>query len=149
MEKATVKSGIKEGLSRDGFTMVEVMVSVFLMALVMTGAYALITRASALSRVARNHYVAVSLCKNRLERARTLDYASVPLLAENNVIVNDSGMPESGAMFSRTTTVNTNTVSTNCLEMVVTVKIRNQRSGQFVGEKEQMSSLYTDYELAP
>jgi prepilin-type N-terminal cleavage/methylation domain-containing protein len=149
-ERATMNRADRKGLCRAAFTMIEVMVSAFLIALIMCGAYVLITRAATLSRVARNHYVAVSLARNRLERARTMDYNSLALLAENNVIVDDNGTPCPGATFSRTTTINTNW-SANPTQKVtyvnVVVKIRNMRTGQFVGEQETSESLYTDYTL--
>jgi prepilin-type N-terminal cleavage/methylation domain-containing protein len=150
-EKATMNRADRNGLSRAAFTMIEVMVSAFLIALIMCGAYLLITRAATLSRVARNHYVAISLSRNRLEHARTMDYNSLALLAENNVIVDDNGTPCPGATFSRTTTVNTNYSADPAVKLTqisVVVKIRNIRTGQFTGEQEAESkSLYTDFSM--
>lgn len=130
-----------------GFSIVEVVVTLVLIAMVMGGAYLVLARASELSRAARNHYVAATLCKNRLERARNFDYEDLHLLAEYDLVVDDNGAPSSRGMFARTTTVNTN-VAPGLTEVKVTVKIKNKKTGQFGPGKEELSTLFTEY-LAP
>jgi Tfp pilus assembly protein PilV len=139
------RAGTKRS-SRSAFSMVEVIVSGFLIALVMAGAITLVARSMTLSRVARNHYVAISIWKNRLERARTLQYESLSLLAENNVVVDDNGTPAAGGSFSRTTTVNTNFSTDPAVKLTaitVTVKIRD-KSGLFLAEDESSESIFAD-----
>lgn len=127
--------------------MTETMVSIMLVVMVMAGAYGVIVQAAKLSRAARNHYIAITLAKNRLERCRGFDYIDLQLLAENNTVVDDNGTPDPRGMFRRTTGVNTNFV-TNATVMTkvdVSVQIRSYRSGNFGAEKEEMSSLFTEY----
>lgn len=132
---------------RSGFSIVEVVVTLVLLAMVMGGAYLVMARASELSRVARNHYIALTLCKNRLERARNFDYQDLHLLEEYDLPVDDNGAPSSRGMFARTTLVNTN-VAPGLTEVKVTVKIRNKKTGGFGPGKEELSTLFTEY-LAP
>lgn len=137
-----------------GFTILEVLVSLTLVAMVMAGAYLLITQTAQLSRAARDKYVAVTLCKNRLERARNFDYQDLHLMDEPGLVVNDNGAPYPRGMFRRITLVNTNyvppVVSTNyaggLTEVTVTVQIRNKRTGIFSSAvQETLSTLFTEY----
>lgn len=132
---------------RSGFSIVEVVVTLVLMAMVMGGAYLVISRAAQLSRTARNHYVAATLCKNRLERARNFDYQDLHLMAEYDLVVDDNGTPSSLGQFARTTEVNTN-VAPGLTEVKVIVKIKNKKTGMFGPGKEELSTLFTEY-LAP
>lgn len=142
-------------VSRRGMTIVEVVVALGFLCLVLAGAYAMLTRSAAVMRAARNHYVAVTLARNRLERAQNLDYNTLYLLRENNVLVDENGAPSSVGGFRRSTWVDTNyvmTVGTGTNLMLVTntyitvqVEIRNVRTGVFAGEKEELSSVFTWY----
>ena len=134
-------------MRRDGFTIVETVFSIVMLMMVMAGAYKIITATASLNRVVRNHYVATNLAKNRLERARNFPYADLPLLAENMVLINDNGVPNTDGRFRRTTAVNTN-YTVGVTAIIVTVDIKNLRSGNFNTEKESVSSLYTEF-LAP
>jgi len=151
MDRENVERGVMNGRSRSsvktGFTMVEVIVSLFLICLVMAGSYTLIVRAAALSRAARNHYVASILCNNRIERARNFDYEDLHLLEETSVTVNDNGYPDPDGWFSRTTTVSTNYLPM-CTKFDVVVQIRNRKTGFFGQERETESTQFTEF-LAP
>jgi len=137
----------KKYARNSGFSMVEVIVSLFLIVLVLGGGYRVIIQASKLSRAARNHYLAETLCKNRLERARNFDYGDLHLLDENSTVVNDSGYPDTTGWFSRTTTVDTNYLP-NCTQVSVVVQVKNRKTGNFGPEEESMDTLFTEY-LAP
>ncbi len=130
-------------------TLTEVVISTFLILLVMTSAYALIIRSSELSRSARRHYIAISLAKNRLERARNFLYNDLKLMAETDLTVNDNGNPDPEGRFRRTTTVNTNYVSgtppTTNTEVIVVVKIRNPHTGLFTPDNETIQTVFTEY----
>ncbi len=130
-------------LCEHGFTLVEVMVALVLVVLVLAGAYGLVVQAEMLSTVARNHYVAIAIGKNRLERARNFQYASLSLLTESDVQVDDNGAPDTTGRFKRTTAVNTN-YAAGLTEVVVTVKIKNVQTGTFGSELERISTLFTD-----
>lgn len=129
---------------RHGMTLVEVVVSTFLIVMVMSGAYLLIIQSSELSRSSRRHYIAISLAKNRLERARNFLYNDLKLMAETDLTVNDNGNPDPDGRFRRTTTVNTN-YSETLTEVIVTVKIRNPHTGLFTPDNETIRTLLTEY----
>lgn len=125
-------------------TLAEVVVATFLILLVMGSAYALIVRSSEMSRSARRHYIAISLAKNRLERARNFLYNDLKLMAETDLTVNDNGNPDPEGRFRRTTTVNP-AFATNLTEVIVTVKIRNPHTGLFTPDNETIRTLFTEY----
>lgn len=142
-----MKTRSTHAVRRDGFTIIETVLSVVVLLMVMAGAYKIITMTASLNRVVRNHYVAANLAKNRLERARNFPYADLSMLAEDKVVVNDNGVPNTTGRFRRTTTVNTNHAP-GVTAITVTVDIKNLRSGTFRTESENISSLFTEY-LSP
>lgn len=138
-----MKADGKRAGAKSGFTLVESLIAMVILAMVMAGAYALIVQAARMSRMARDHYVAVNLAKNRLERARNFQYADLRLVAENNMVVDENGNPNTAANFKRTTVVNTN-YAADVTQLTVTVQIRNFRTGSW-GAQEQMSSLFASF----
>ncbi len=134
--------------TKSGISIVEVVVALGLLSLVMAAAYPVLITASRISRVARNHYIAVALAQNRMERARTLNYGDLGYLVESNVVVNDLGSPLAEGNFRRTTSILTNS-GANLARFSVQVDIRNLRSRQFVGESESLSTYMTKYEVMP
>lgn len=134
--------------TKSGISIVEVVVALGLLSLVMAAAYPVLITASRISRVARNHYIAVALAQNRMERARTLNYGDLGYLVESNVVVNDLGSPLAEGNFRRTTSILTNSWA-NLARFSVQVDIRNLRSRQFVGESESLSTYMTKYEVMP
>jgi type II secretory pathway component PulJ len=129
-------------------TLTEVVVAICLLVMVMGGAYSLIVRSSELSRSARRHYIAISLAKNRLERARNFLYNDLKLMAETDLTVNDNGNPNPNGRFRRTTTVNTN-YAASLTEVIVVVKIRNPHTGLFTPDSEATRTLFTEYLAKP
>ena len=129
---------------RRGMTVTEVVIATSLILLVMAGSYALIVRASELSRSARRHYIAISLAKNRLERARNFLYSDLQLLAETDLTIDENGNPDPKGQYRRSTTVDT-VSRTNLTEVVVDVKIRNPHSGLFTPDHETIRTLFTEY----
>jgi type II secretory pathway pseudopilin PulG len=130
--------------SRNGFTLVEAVVSTALLVLVIGGSFALVNRSQALIYAARNHYVAINISRARLERARNFAYDQLQGLAESNVVVNDSGSPASDGYFRRTTQVITN-YQPGLTKIDVRTDIRNSRTLEFTGDNENVASLYTEY----
>jgi len=126
-----------------GFTVIEVMVSLLILVLVVAGGYSLIARAANLSRAARHHYVAISLAKNRIERTRNFEFKDLNLLGESDVVMDANGSPVPSGWYSRTTTVSTN-YGPGLTEIVVTVKIRNMKTGGFGTEQESLRTLLAD-----
>lgn len=138
------ESTVKDTSYKKGFTLVEALVSVALLGIVIAGSYVLMNRSAQLVRSARNHYLAINLGKNRIERARTMRYSDLTLLAEQNVIVDDNGVPFSAGDFRRTTIVDTNTAA-GLTAITVSNEVRNVRTRQFQNESESVSSLFTEY----
>ena len=135
-------------MRRSGFTLLEVVMTLFLLAVVLAGAYMVMSRAADLSRSARHHYIAINLAKNRLERARNFAYGDLHLLTENNVVVDDNGVPDTTGRFRRSTVVVTN-YAPNLTRITVTVNLKNRKTGSWVvggaTESETVASLFTPY----
>jgi len=145
----------EKNASRSAFTILEVVFAMSIIFLVFGGAFLVIRQSCMLVRSSRNQYVATSLCDNRLERARTLSYNSLWELAENQMIVNENGVPDPNAQFRRTTAVNTNYVTTAVdatvtnTQITVTVEIHDMTTGNYSGQQEQMSDIFANYTLSP
>jgi hypothetical protein len=133
---------------RHGMTLTEVVVATFLILLVLSSSYVLIIKSSELSRSSRRHYIAISVAKNRLERARNFLYNDLKLMAETNLTVNDNGNPDPDGRFRRTTIVNTN-YAPGLTEVTVDVKIRNPHTGLFTPDHEMIQTLFTEYLVNP
>ena len=124
-----------------GFTLAEVMVALALLVMFIVGAYQAVISALWLNQTARDHYVAINLANNRVERARNLQYASLPSLAENQLVMDADSLPNTdNGMYRRTTLVNTN-YGSNLTEVAVQVDIRNRRTGQFSGVNEALATV--------
>ena len=52
-----------------------------------------------------DYYVAVTIAKNRIERARAFEFEDLPLLGESNVRLSCAGVPDPYGRFIRTTEV--------------------------------------------
>jgi hypothetical protein len=135
---------VKAGVANSGFTLVEAVISAMLLALAIAGSYMLIAQTGRLIRGARNHYVAVNVAKSRVERARGFQYSDLWLLRETNLVVDYNGVPLSAGEYRRSTIVNTN-YQPNLTLVTVDVEMRNQKTQLFVGEKESVACLFTEY----
>lgn len=139
-----MSGGSGKCIRRSGFTLVEVVIALALIVIVLGGAYSLVIHAARVSRMARDHYIAVNLAKNRIERARNFRYADLYLLAESNQVMDENGGPSDSGRFRRTTAVDS--VSRPGMTVVtVTVRVRSLRTGAFGNEGESMSTMLTDY----
>lgn len=134
----------REPLTRGGFSIVELMVAVLILALVIAGAYPIVMQGERLQRQARDHYLAICMAKNRLERCRNFDYKDLYLFAESNLVVNAAGSAYAEGGFRRTTVVQTN-YAPRLTEIAVTVEIKNRSAAAFQGEKETLKTLFTKY----
>lgn len=135
---------MKQTGSTRGFTLIEAIISAALLAMVIAGSYKILGQASRLMRTSRNHYIAINIGKNRLERARLLEYDQLTMLAETNILVDTSGLPSSAGDFRRSTILNTN-VTPGLMMLTVNTEIRNTMTQAFTGEVESVSSLFTSY----
>ena len=129
---------------KQGFTLVEAVISAVLLLMVVGGSYSLVNRSAQLIYSARNHYLAVNIARARLERARTFTYDQLMTLSETNIVVDDSGNPLSTGYFRRSTMVNTN-YQVGLTKIEVRTDIRNSRDLTFKDDYESVASLYTEY----
>ena len=129
---------------KQGFTLIEAVISLVLVVLVLGGSYAMISQSTRGIYAARNHYVAINISRARLERVRNFTYDQLITLTETNVVVNDSGIPQSEGYFRRTTLVNTN-YQAGLTKVEVITDIRDSKTLSFRGDYESVASLFTEY----
>jgi prepilin-type N-terminal cleavage/methylation domain-containing protein len=124
-----------------GFTLAEVMVSLLVLIIFILCAYQTVTAALWMNQQARDHYVAINLANNRLERARNLQYASLASLSESQLLMDADSVPHAlNGNYRRTTLVNTN-YGANLTEIFVQVDIRSRKTGLFAGESETVATV--------
>jgi len=145
-----------------GMTVLELAIALALMALVLTAAFPMIDGMMSRFQMARDHYVAATLCQGRIERARGVPYSDINLLVEHDMLVDDFGNPSSpGGRFRRTTTVVADSPAEGLAAMTVRTDIcicsrwgwrkvfHPIKSGahvcRFTDEHEQMSFIFTEY----
>lgn len=133
-----------EKRARDGFSIMETIISMVLLSIVIAASYTLITRSASAIRSARNHYIAVNIAKARIERARNFNFNELYLLGETAVVVDDNGNPLSKGGYRRSTTVTTN-YQPGLTRIVVGTEIRDWRSNTFKGDSETVAGLFTEY----
>ncbi|MCE9614980.1 MAG: hypothetical protein K8T26_11925 [Lentisphaerae bacterium] len=128
--------------SRAGVGLIEVVIALFIFAGSVAGMCALVLMVREASDRARDHYVAVNLAKNRLERAKSFGFSQLSLFAENQVPMNSQGAPNAKGDFRRTTVVSN--IAANLTEVRVTVEIRNRDTWEFVPGEEDIRSYVAD-----
>lgn len=124
--------------ARDGLGLVEVVIALFIFAAMVAGMCGLVLIARESSDRARDHYVAVNLAKNRLERAKSFGFDQLSMFAEDKVRMNSQGVQTPNGDFRRTTIVSN--VTPNLTEVRVTVEIRNRETWEFVPGEEDIRS---------
>jgi prepilin-type N-terminal cleavage/methylation domain-containing protein len=146
-----------------GMTLSELMIAMGLLVLIMAAAFPLVDQMIARFQMARDHYVAATLCQARIERARGVPYADIPLLKEEGALVDDFGNSAvPNGRFRRSTTVvadspvagmTTMTVQTYiCIcsrwgwRKVLHPIVNGQNVCRFTDEHEQMMFLFTEYQ---
>ena len=130
--------------SKSGFSIMEAIISMVLLAIVIAGSYSLIVRSASAIRSARNHYIAVNIAKARIERARNFSYNELYMMGETAVVVDDSGNPLSGGSYRRSTTVTTN-YQPGLTRILVNTEIRDWKTKTFKGDAETVAGLFTEY----
>ena len=132
--------------SKDGFTLIEVVVAIMVLAMCIGGLCQLFVNVHQLSEMSRSHYIAINIAKNRIERAKTLEYSDLALVTENDGPVNVSGAPDNNGFFKVTTELRA--AGTNLMEMIVTVGIKNRTTLTFKGEEEQAKTYIADINMS-
>ena len=97
--------------SRGGFTLTEVMVASTILMIFLGGFLASFVMGIRTLDMTTSHYRATAIARNRIQRARSFDYNSLPLLIENEVPVDLYGNAVSSGTFRRSTDIFTNTVT--------------------------------------
>ncbi len=115
--------------NRSGATLIEAILAVTIFAAFMTGTSKVLVSQKKVLDMARDHYTAANLAKNRMELLRTFDFNQIPALNETAIRIDNNGIPSTEGHFIRTTTINT--ITTNLYEMAITVKIQNRKTLAF------------------
>ena len=83
----------------------EVLVAMTILVFSMAGAYKAVTMAMQARGNAHNFYTATVLANNRIERAKSLTFGDLAMLAEENRAVNAQGALDADGRYRRTTTI--------------------------------------------
>ena len=136
-----------DGRQEPGFTLVETVVSIFILGFCVTGVCALAMSVKTTGDRARQHYTAVNIGKNRTERVRNFQFSDLSTLNESKVRVDPSGTPDTSGDYRRSTTVSL--VNTNLKEVVVDVEILNRSKWQFDGDTVTIRTYIANFRERP
>lgn len=128
---------------RAGMTLVETLVAITILAIFTTGVCKLLMSHRKVSDMARAHYTAVNIAKNRMELVRTFGYGQVSDFYEDKVIVDYTGMPDPNGHYRRTTSASN--VSSNLLELTIKVDIRNRKTLLFTPAHQTVNTYMAKY----
>jgi hypothetical protein len=128
---------------REGVTLTEAVVSLFLFALFIACACELTVVTRQTSDRARFRYIAVNMAKSRLERVLTLEYDQVELCQVSDLVVDKNGSPDAEGDYRVSTTVTRTGPDVKTVR--VKVDIRNRRSMGFDGESQALTSYLTPF----
>lgn len=147
-----------------GMTLIEITVAGAIFMLVILSVFPLIDGMVSRFQMARDHYVATSICQSRIERARMTPFSDLKLFEEPSnspTYLDDFGEVKPGGRFRRMTTVSTNSPAAGLTTMTVTTHIcictrfgwrkmyhpvrTRTFSCRFTDEKEELSYIYTHY----
>jgi type II secretory pathway pseudopilin PulG len=146
---------------KHGITVLEMTIGIGILALIFSAAFPLVDAMISRFQMARDHYVAASLCQGRIERARGVPYSDIASMAENGVTIDDFGNTHPDGRFRRTTVVRPDTPTAGLTTMMVRTQIcicsrrgwrkafhpvkTGKRICEFTDECEQMSFIFTEY----
>lgn len=105
-----------------GFTLVEVMIASAILMMFIAGFVGAFIVGMRTLHTANNHYRAMSIARNRVQRARSFDFESLTLLNEDNVRIDQFGNTDPGGRYRRSTMVNTNWPTPNTLRVRVGIR---------------------------
>jgi len=147
---------------QQGFTLAETVVAMALLAIIMMAVLPLVDQIICRFQMARDHYVAATLCQGRIERARSEPYDQLEAWEEVDVLVDAFGNPSApDGRFRRTTRLRRDFPESGLTQMTVRTDICSCsrlgwrtvlhpiRSGpfacRFTQENEEMCYLFTAY----
>jgi len=128
---------------RSGTTIVEAMVAIMILGGTIGGACHLTVLAKRLCDQSREHYQAINIARNHLERVRVMGYDQLSRCGETSVRLDEQGVEDSNGRFRRSTAVTT--VSADVKQVSVTVAVMNRISLAFDGGSEEISTLLTPF----
>lgn len=114
---------MKSSRQRSGFTLVEVMVCSVLFALFFGFFISAALSSMRAQHAATAYYKALTIARNRIQRARTFGFDSLSLMAETDTPVDPLGQLDEAGAYSRSTLVEPHTNGVPDL-MRVTVRVR-------------------------
>jgi len=144
--RVCLRPGWKKGSSTgyDGFTVVEVMVGFFLLAIFMAGALGLLSQTMRTHSLIRDRTEATNLAWSRIERASNLEFSALNDLAETDIRINRSGLPDDQNKYLRSTTVTPLSGALNAVQIRVEVRHLDRRSGEFSSSPEVIETILTN-----
>ena len=89
----------------EGMTLVEIMIASLVFLIVSITFAAALIGALRTAYMASDYYAATSIARNRLQRAKSMDFDSIPLLVETNTVVDSLGIAATDGRYLRTTEV--------------------------------------------
>lgn len=129
---------------KSGSSFVEVMIALAIFGVFIASSCKVLLAARTTLDLARDHYTASNIAKDRIELVRTLDFNQIPELEEDKLVIDGTGTPSDLGHFRRTTTVSM--VTSNLFEVAVTVGIQNRRTLEF-SPSEQTVNTYISKHL--
>lgn len=130
--------------NRRGVSIIESVIAMGVLGLTIGGACRLTLASNQASDIARMHYQAANIARNRLERGRALGFSQLAECAESRVRVDCFGAPDKRGRFRRSTEVNA--ISDSLREVIVTVEIQDRVKVAFIGESEIVQSTIADFD---
>ncbi len=129
-------TGLRNRKSKEGLTLVEMLTALLVFAMAVGGMCSLALSSKQILDTSRDHYVAVNLAKNRIERVKTFNFNELELFIDANTVLDESGTPNPNGNYSRTTQVSS--VTPNLKEVVVTIAMRNRKTLVFAPAIQQV-----------
>jgi len=120
---------------------VETLVALTIFATFIAGASKMLLSHRAIADMTREHYTAVNIAKNRVELARTFNFADLEGFGETDVVVDALGDPvaSSDGNYRRSTAINL--VTNNLVQLTVSIDIRNHKTWAFDGASQEVESF--------
>lgn len=119
-------------------TIIEGMVALFVFGLFVASACRLIIVSREAVGRSADHYTAISLAKNRLERIQAFDFLILDQCVQTNYYMDRFGNSADTATAPFRSHTSISTVTTNLKHVVVNVEIRNRVTRTFDGDHEEI-----------
>ncbi|MEI7436612.1 MAG: type II secretion system protein [bacterium] len=108
--------------SSSGFTLVEMMVASVILVIFCVAFLSSSIASIRSQQLACDYYKAMTIARNRIQRATEFEYASILLMNENQIAVDGEGNIDAAGIYRRTTLVSAyNNGTTNLLQITVQV----------------------------